>query len=76
MGIETKFTITAECGSDGCFKEKTHTVRGGFLSDNIDETEMQDFLLQLDFDGWEVERVSYEDVEVYCPECKKKRFDL
>jgi hypothetical protein len=73
MAVETKFTITAECDSDGCFKEVRHVIDGDWFSDNIDETETQDFVTQLQCDGWEVVRVSYEEIEVYCPECKRKR---
>jgi hypothetical protein len=73
MAVETKFSITAECDSDGCFKEIRRVIEGDWFNDNIDETEMQDFVLQLEMDGWEVERVSYEEIEVYCPECKRKR---
>jgi hypothetical protein len=73
MAIETKFTITAECGSDGCFKEVRHVITGDWFNDNIDEMEMPDFVVDLELNGWEVERVSYEEIEVYCPECKRKR---
>jgi hypothetical protein len=73
MAVETKFTITAECDSDGCFKEARHVVVGDWFNDNIDETEMQDFMLELELTGWEVERLSYEEVEIYCSECKRKR---
>ena len=68
MPFETKFTMTATC--DECGTERRETCYGSFLNAEPPDDAAPDFLINLSLEGWEVERTSYEGVELYCPKCK------
>jgi Zn finger protein HypA/HybF involved in hydrogenase expression len=71
--LETKLTLTAEC--EDCGKKEIRTFDGDEHGIREEEgQEIIDFLFELEFQlDWESERVSYEETNLYCPQCKKAR---
>ena len=73
MGLETKLTFTAEC--EDCPASEKREFYGDEWGSRVEEPqEITDFMFDLEFhEGWELERVSYEEHYFYCPRCKAKR---
>jgi Zn finger protein HypA/HybF involved in hydrogenase expression len=73
MPFESKLTLQAEC--ETCGRRETKIYYGDEFGVSVDDvTEIPDFLFDLNFNyGWEVNRISYEESEFYCPDCKAKR---
>lgn len=73
MALELTLRLKAVCEDCGFSKEEKH--EGDWWGIRTDEHELiQDMLMGLEFDeGWETERASYEDMNLYCPNCKARR---
>lgn len=73
MPFETCLTFKAEC--EECPATKTVSYYGGEHGILKEEgQERIDFMFDLEFhEGWELERVSYEEHHFYCPNCKARR---
>ncbi len=73
MALELELKLTAECEDCGFKVEEKHY--GDWFGIRTEEDELiHDLLERLEFgEGWETERASYEDMNLYCPNCKKKR---
>jgi Zn finger protein HypA/HybF involved in hydrogenase expression len=73
MPFDTELKLTAEC--EDCGKKEVRTFDGDENGIGVEEhQEIIDFLFELEFQlDWESERVSYEQTNLYCPQCKKAR---
>jgi Zn finger protein HypA/HybF involved in hydrogenase expression len=73
MPFESKLTLKAEC--EDCGRREEKIFYGDEFGIREEEgQEILDFMWDLEFGfGWELNRVSYEEHEFYCPKCKTKR---
>jgi hypothetical protein len=74
MGIRAKLTQTIEC--EDCRKTEAQTIQGTWFNNRIadlseEEMNFTDFIESLEMQGWKFIRSSYEQLEPYCPSCKK-----
>ena len=73
MALELELKLTAICEDCSFSLAATHYGDRCGFREKIDEI-IEETLTDVDFSkGWETERANYEDMNLYCPTCKKKR---
>lgn len=75
--VEGKITWTAICDDCGKNEESETTYFDWFGGIDENAADGSDFLETLQFQKqWNLERVSYEEIKVYCPRCVQKEKDI
>lgn len=73
MALELELKLIAKC--EDCAAEVVEKEYGGWFGIQTEEDDLiQDMLMDLEFGkGWETVRASYEEMLLYCPNCKARR---
>ena len=74
MPVELELKIEAICDDCGERRSQYHTGNWFGGLDVEPDDQANEFIFELTTDrSWAVERVSYEELAIYCPKCAKKR---